>query len=81
MDAVGKIGSKKKMFIVFDQMKDEPTRAKALFNIPQVVHLVLVHVIWRQANPVIAPLKGRFDLQSLVWEGKLSNSVAFYHPT
>lgn len=62
MDTVGKIGSKMKMFIVFDQMKDEPIRAKALFNIPQVVHLVPVHVIWRQANTVTAPLNGRFDL-------------------
>lgn len=82
MDTIGKTGSKMKMFIVFDQMKDEPIRSKALLNIPRVVHLVPVHVIWRQANTVVtASLTVRFDLQSLVWEDKLSTSVALYHLT
>lgn len=27
MDTIGKIGSEMKMFIAFDQMKDEPIRA------------------------------------------------------
>lgn len=80
MDTGGKIGSEMKMFIVFDQMKDEPIRPKALFSIPRIVQLVQVHVIWRQAHTITAPLNGRFDLQ-LVWEEKFSTSVALYHPT
>lgn len=36
MDNVGKILSELKMFIAFNQTKDEPIRANALFGIPLV---------------------------------------------
>lgn len=70
-----------KIFIAFDQMKDEPIRANALFNILLVFQLVIVYVIWRKAETVTASVNGMFDLQSLVWEEILSASIALYHPT
>lgn len=52
-----------KMFIAFDQMKDEPIRANALFNIPLVVSLAIVYVIWRkQAGTVTTSVNGMFTL-------------------
>lgn len=63
MDTVGKIWSEMKMFIAFDQMKDEPIRANALFNIPLVVSLAIVYVIWRkQAGTVTTSVNGMFTL-------------------
>lgn len=72
-----------KMLIVFDQMKDEPIKANALFNSPLVFQLVTVYVIWRRANTVTASVNGMVDLQGLqssVWEEMLSTSIALYHP-
>lgn len=66
MDTVGKIWSEMKMFMAFDQMKDEPIRANAPFCIPLVVWLVIVYVIWRkQADTITAAVNGMFTLQSL----------------
>lgn len=81
MDTVGKIWSEKKMFIAFDQMKDEPVKANALFNIPLVVWLVIVYVIWRkQADTVTASVNGMFTLQSLAWEEMLLIPMAPFPP-
>lgn len=58
-----------KLFTAFDQMKDEPIRANARFNIALVFWLVMVYVIWREeADTATDSVNGMFTVQPLAWQ-------------